>query len=113
MLRVKTRYLSPQGFAQSQADYAQYQARGEGVLAIETPDKALDDFVNNWLARQVFYHGDVNRLSTDPQTRNYLQDNMGMTYIQPDVTRQAFLHALSQQKSSGAKIGRASCRKRR
>lgn len=102
ILRVKTRYLSPQGFAQSQADYAQYQARGEGVLAIETPDKALDDFVNNWLARQVFYHGDVNRLSTDPQTRNYLQDNMGMTYIQPDVTRQAFLHALSQQKSSGA-----------
>ena len=31
-------------------------------------------FVNHWLPRQVFYHGDTNRLTTDPQTRNYLQD---------------------------------------
>ena len=102
ILFLKKRYLSPQAFAHSQANYAQYQAQAEGVLTIQTPDKALDGFVNNWLARQVFYHGDVNRLSTDPQTRNYLQDNMGMTYIQPGVTRQAFVHALGQQKSSGA-----------
>jgi hypothetical protein len=50
----------------------------------------------------VFYHGDVNRLSTDPQTRNYLQDNMGMSFIKPSVMRKAFLHALSQQEASGA-----------
>jgi cellobionic acid phosphorylase len=50
----------------------------------------------------VFYHGDVNRLSTDPQTRNYLQDNMGMSFIKPEVMRAAFLHALSQQEASGA-----------
>ena len=50
----------------------------------------------------MFYHGDVNRLTTDPQTRNYLQDNMGMTYIKPQVTRAAFLRALSQQEPSGA-----------
>jgi len=54
------------------------------------------------LPRQVFYHGDVNRLTTDPQTRNYLQDNMGMSYIKPSVTRAAFLHALAQQEPSGA-----------
>lgn len=102
ILFLKKRYLSPQAFIRSQTNYAQYQAQGEGVLSIQTPDKALDGFVNNWLPRQVFYHGDVNRLSTDPQTRNYLQDNMGMTYIQPGVTREAFVHALSQQKSSGA-----------
>jgi len=71
-------------------------------LKIKTPDADLDNFVNNWLPRQVFYHGDVNRLTTDPQTRNYLQDNMGMTFIKPDVTRAAFLHALSQQEASGA-----------
>ncbi|MDQ2077714.1 GH36-type glycosyl hydrolase domain-containing protein [Marinimicrobium sp. ABcell2] len=102
ILAIKKRYLSPHSFAISQANYAQYVAQGEGVLNIQTPDKDLDGFVNHWLARQVFYHGDVNRLSTDPQTRNYLQDNMGMTYIQPSVTRQAFVHALSQQESSGA-----------
>ena len=50
----------------------------------------------------MFYHGDVNRLTTDPQTRNYLQDNMGMSYIKPQITRAAFLHALSQQEASGA-----------
>jgi len=58
--------------------------------------------VNHWLARQVYYHGDVNRLTTDPQTRNYLQDNMGMSYIRPETTQQAFLHALGQQESTGA-----------
>lgn len=99
---LKGRYLSAQGFANARTDYAQYMAQGEGVLQINTPDKDLDNFVNHWLARQVFYHGDVNRLSTDPQTRNYLQDNMGMTYIKPNITRAAFLHALSQQEASGA-----------
>ncbi|KAI0395266.1 Six-hairpin glycosidase-like protein [Xylariaceae sp. FL0594] len=99
---VKAKYLSAEGFAQTEADYASYVARGAGCLEISTPDAALDNFVNNWLPRQCFYHGDVNRLTTDPQTRNYLQDNMGMTYIAPAVARQAFLTALSQQEPTGA-----------
>jgi len=49
-----------------------------------------------------FYHCDVNRLTTDPQTRNYLQDNMGMSYLDAQVTGDAFLRALSQQEPSGA-----------
>ena len=69
---------------------------GRGCIQIETPDAAFDNFINHWLPRQVFYHGDVNRLSTDPQTRNYLQDNLGMAYIAPEVTRKALLHALGQ-----------------
>ena len=71
-------------------------------MRIETPDAELDNFVNHWLPRQVFYHGDVNRLTTDPQTRNYLQDNMGMSYLKPQVARAAFLRALSQQEATGA-----------
>lgn len=71
-------------------------------MKIETPDPGLDNFVNHWLPRQAFYHGDVNRLCTDPQTRNYLQDQMGMNYIKPQSTRAAFLKALSQQKTTGA-----------
>jgi len=90
------------GFDKAIEEYAHYIAESEGLLNVSTPDAEFDNFVNHWLPRQVFYHGDVNRLSTDPQTRNYLQDNMGMSYIKPEVARNAFLHALSQQNSSGA-----------
>lgn len=99
---LRARYLSEDGFAAAARDYAAYIAQGEGVIQLRTPDRELDNFVNTWLARQVYYHGDVNRLSTDPQTRNYLQDNMGMAFIKPAVARAAFLHALSQQEANGA-----------
>ncbi|OEZ55681.1 GH36-type glycosyl hydrolase domain-containing protein [Duganella sp. HH105] len=99
---VRAKYLSAAAFDAARGHYAAYIAQGRGCLHIETPDAELDNFVNHWLPRQVFYHGDVNRLSTDPQTRNYLQDNMGMSFIQPGVMRAAFLHALSQQEASGA-----------
>ncbi len=96
------KYLGAENFAQTLASYSDYIAQGKGCLRIDTPDGELNNFVNHWLARQVFYHGDVNRLTTDPQTRNYLQDNMGMSFIKPDMARRAFLHALSQQEASGA-----------
>jgi cellobionic acid phosphorylase len=99
---MRSRYLSKEAFVRTADEYAAYMARGRGCLRIETPDKELDNFVNHWLPRQVYYHGDVNRLTTDPQTRNYLQDNMGMNYIKPDVARKAFITALSQQEANGA-----------
>lgn len=99
---VRRQHLSARGFAGASENYAAYIGEGRGCLRIQTPDPGLDNFVNHWLPRQVFYHGDVNRLTTDPQTRNYLQDNMGMSYIKPDVARAAFLHALTQQEPTGA-----------
>ncbi|KAF2272730.1 Six-hairpin glycosidase [Westerdykella ornata] len=99
---MKETYLNEKSFIDVSDDYERYIERGSGCLKIETPDKGLDNFVNNWLARQVYYHGDVNRLTTDPQTRNYFQDNMGMSYIKPEVTRKAILHALSQQEHTGS-----------
>ncbi|MES2898497.1 MAG: NdvB protein [Pseudomonadota bacterium] len=102
IVRMRERYLSAAGFARTAAEYAAYIDGGSGCLRISTPDKELDNFVNHWLPRQVFYHGDVNRLTTDPQTRNYLQDNMGMSFVKPECMRTAFLHALSQQEASGA-----------
>lgn len=84
-----------------QKQYTNYIAQGESCVKVTSPDKHFDHFVNHWLSRQVFYHGDVNRLSTDPQTRNYLQDNMGLSYLMPHKARSAFLTALSQQKNSG------------
>ncbi|MEH6436638.1 GH36-type glycosyl hydrolase domain-containing protein [Massilia sp. DD77] len=99
---MRARYLSAEGFADAARAQEAYLLEGAGCVEIETPDKELDNFVNHWLARQVYYHGDVNRLSTDPQTRNYLQDNMGMAFVKPAVARAAFLHALTQQEASGA-----------
>ena len=99
---LRERHLSPQGFESAAADSARHILRGRGCVEIETPDPWFDAFVNHWLPRQVYYHGDSNRLTTDPQTRNYLQDQMGMAYLCPDVARQAFLLALSQQEPGGA-----------
>src|SRR5690606_22995390 len=90
------------GFADAAAAHAQYLEGGRGCLRISTPDPWLDDFANHWLPRQVYYHGDCNRLTTDPQTRNYLQDHMGMAYLRPETARAALLHALSQQRPDGA-----------
>ena len=102
IIALRAQYLGAEGFARAATEYAAYVAQGQGCLKIETPDPEFDNFVNHWLPRQVFYHGDVNRLTADPQTRNYLQDNMGMSYLKPQVARTAFLHALSQQETSGA-----------
>lgn len=88
-------------FEQLGHDYQAYLKQGEGVIKVSTADPEFDVYVNHWMARQLYYLGDVNRLTTDPQTRNYLQDNMGMTYIHPAATRAAFILALSQQKSNG------------
>jgi cellobionic acid phosphorylase len=90
-----------QSFERLGEQYQAYLAKGAGVLQISTPQPELDAYVNHWMARQLYYHGDVNRLTTDPQTRNYLQDNMGMSYIKPATTRAAFVRALSQQKANG------------
>lgn len=100
--RMRATYLSEAGFTRTREAYSAYIDSGRGCLQVKTPDAGFDNFVNHWLARQVFYHGDVNRLSTDPQTRNYLQDNLGMAYIAPAVTRGALLHALGQQHANGS-----------
>lgn len=99
---MRNKYLSKKGFLQAALDYTSYIEQGRGCLQIETPDRDLDNFVNHWLPRQMYYHGDVNRLSTDPQTRNYMQDSMGMSFIKPKVARGAFLIAIAQQEPSGA-----------
>lgn len=100
---TKKRYFGTEGgLATAYTAYKNYVAEGADFLKIHTPDAELDNFVNTWLPRQMYYHGETNRLSTDPQTRNYLQDNMGMAYIKPKVARQAFITALSQQEESGA-----------
>ncbi len=100
---IKQKYFSNEiNFSKEKASYKDYLSQASGCLTIKSNDESFDDFVNHWLPRQMFYHGDINRLTTDPQTRNYLQDNMGMSYIKPEIARQSFLIALEQQHRSGA-----------
>jgi cellobionic acid phosphorylase len=100
--QLRDRYLGKPQAHIAQQEYDDYIAQGQACLTINTYNVEFDDFINHWLPRQMFYHGDVNRLSTDPQTRNYIQDNMGMCYINPDIAREAFVLSLSQQASNGA-----------
>ncbi|KAL6707899.1 hypothetical protein ACN47E_003573 [Coniothyrium glycines] len=102
ILDMRKKYLSKAAFEQAAQDYEAYIERGSGCLRLDTPDKDLDNLVNNWLPRQLYYHGDVNRLTTDPQTRNYLQDNMGMSFIKPEVCRNAIVTAVGQQEKNGS-----------
>ena len=67
-----------------------------------TPLPQFDHFVNLWLPRQMHYHKDLNRMTTDPQTRNYLQDAMGVSYLDPAHARDMLTRCIKQQHSSGA-----------
>lgn len=96
----REKYLG-EGLAALRSSYSDYVCNSLEGFQVKTEDAGFDDFANYWLPRQVFYHGDTNRLTTDPQTRNYLQDAMGMIYINPAYTRSALLLALGQQKTSG------------
>ncbi len=99
---VRSRYFdSNDSFARAGIEYDRFLQIGQGCISIETPDAELDAFVNHWLNRQVYYHGTSNRLTTDPQTRNYLQDAMGMAYVDALMTRDMFVRALGQQRSDG------------
>ena len=59
ILDMKKKYLSKGAFEKAAKDYEEYIQKGSGCLKIETPDKDLDNLVNNWLPRQMYYHGDV------------------------------------------------------
>lgn len=103
---IKEKYLGHHQRNKTQQSYKEYIKQSQACLSIhtngDTNNNTFEDFFNHWLPRQMFYHGDVNRLSTDPQTRNYIQDNMGMAFIEPSATRQAYILAVSQQSISGA-----------
>lgn len=99
---LKRAYLSAKGASLVSSTNRQYVEEIKPAIQVETPDKDFDSFVNLWLPRQLYYHGDVNRLTTDPQTRNYLQDAMGMAYLRVSSTRIALETALAQQNEDGS-----------
>ncbi|MFC3122708.1 GH36-type glycosyl hydrolase domain-containing protein [Agaribacter flavus] len=71
-------------------------------ISIETPDNTLNQMVNTWLPRQLSYHIESDRLTTDPQTRNFLQDHLSSIWLHPKLAKKNLLLALSQQNKNGA-----------
>ncbi|WP_417458429.1 GH36-type glycosyl hydrolase domain-containing protein [Kordiimonas sp.] len=99
---IRERFLgSRENFDRACASGQDYVEKAKSALSVSTPDPAFDHFVNHWMTRQIQYHGATNRLSTDPQTRNLLQDHMGMCLVDAVSMKRAVLLALSQQKASG------------
>ncbi|MEN7343149.1 MAG: NdvB protein [Pseudomonadota bacterium] len=82
-------------------DVGSAKRRPQAITAIQTPAASFDQFVTHWLPRQIDYHGTLNRLTTDPQTRNYLQDGLGQVFIAPERARAVILKTLAQQEPSG------------
>jgi cellobionic acid phosphorylase len=99
---LRARYLVPGAFAAAATARDRFLARGRGCIDVETPDPDFDAFVNHWLPRQVHYLGDAHRLTADPQTRNFLQDGMGMVYVDPAATRETLRRTLAQQRDDGS-----------
>ena len=95
------KYLRKDGFESGRIDYQKQFQSGVPEFSVQTPDSGFNHFVQHWLVRQVRYHGDTQRLTTDPQTRNYLQDAMGMCFIAPAKLKTALLRTLSQQSFDG------------
>jgi cellobionic acid phosphorylase len=98
--RLRERYFAPAAFDDSRRRSVEHLVQNR-CLEISTPDAHFDAFANHFLGRQVLYHGDTSRMTADPQTRNFLQDNMGMIYVDPPRAKRALLTALAQQKADG------------
>ncbi|GLR71534.1 GH36-type glycosyl hydrolase domain-containing protein [Agaribacter marinus] len=71
-------------------------------ISIQTPNADLNHMINSWLPRQLSYHIESNRLTTDPQTRNFLQDHLSSIWLNPTLAKRNLLLALSQQGKNGA-----------
>ncbi|SHG91886.1 GH36-type glycosyl hydrolase domain-containing protein [Ferrimonas marina] len=99
---LRQRYLmTPEGFEQAQAGLRNYLSPGKGRVQAQSPDPELDRFSNLWLPRQIHYHVALNRMTGDPQTRNYLQDWIGANTLTGGADPQVLINALSQQHASG------------
>ena len=98
---VKEKYLGNGHIEKVIKEFDLFYKENSGCIQIKTKDETLNNFINNWLPRQILYHSYNLRMVTDPQTRNFIQDAMGMIYLDPDKAKEQYIFGLKQQKSSG------------
>lgn len=75
--------------------------RMSDIVYIHTPDKALNRYVNRWLVKHVYTLGSTMCVrGAGTGYRNYVQDGIGMLYINSAISRQILLDALRYQLES-------------
>ncbi len=99
--RLRTRYFRPGGFERAWRMVEAFREKHAPAVRIETPDKVLNNFVNDWLPKQTIYCGYNQRMSMAPCIRNCLQDAMGLVFNAPQRARELFLKAFAEQDSDG------------
>jgi len=99
--RLRLRYLRPGGFDRAWRAVETFRKAHEPAVQIETPDRDLNAFVNDWLPKQTLYCGYNQRMSLVPCIRNCLQDAMGLVFNAPERARELFLKAFAEQDADG------------
>jgi cellobionic acid phosphorylase len=100
--RIRKKYFGRNAAERAISRVDRFLRSNAGCITIETGDKVFDNFVNYWLPRQINYQVRSNRMTTDPQTRNYFQDAIGITFVNPSLAREMLRKGLSQQRADGA-----------
>jgi cellobionic acid phosphorylase len=72
-----------------------------GSVTIETPDRALDHYINHWQSRRSLMLVRTQRHNLAPQGRNVIQDAMGGVYGDPASSRAWFLRIWTHQHTNG------------
>lgn len=99
---LRERFLSARGFTRAAAEYDRYMSQGCGSVHLDSPDDNLNHLVNHWLPRQLFFAAEQGVVRDRQPTAEYLQSQLGNLYLEPEKTRAGLLHALAQQRASGA-----------
>jgi len=104
--RLRKRFLSRGAPARELAEVRAFWANMPRRLEIKTPDRALDRFVNRWLAKHVHTMGATHAVrSIRVGFRNFVQDAMGALYIDPAISRRLLCEASGRLLSSGDALG--------
>ena len=95
------RYSTAQDFDRALDIVSAYYDSVCSNLHIETPDQALNGFVNNWLPKQIVFQSRKNRLSNSFPIRNQLQDCMGYSLLDPASATRLLLTRFPLQRADG------------
>jgi len=99
--RLKRKYLCKKGIEKALAKVGAFHGKYRAPLRMKTPDRDLDHFVNHWLPRRLLLMGRTLRMMPTPSTRNAIQDAMGLSYFDPDMTRRWFARIWAFQHFNG------------
>lgn len=96
------KYLKNSGIKKEYAKTAKEWDTLLKEIKITTPDSDFNSFVNNWLVKQIYFNGKLNRMSRQACVRNFIQDSMGVVYFYPEIPRNNYLKVMEAEDLSGS-----------